>query len=122
MRSWRWQRGELQPGCIVGVIIILLVAVVAIKAIPAMMRVYEFQDEIIRLADRANRRDYPVKRIHDMLVEKAADLRLPVGPEEIKITKTTKVIEVHIEYDYEIHFPGYTYVWHKVHHEERPLF
>jgi len=122
MKAWRWQRGELQAGCIVGAVILLVVALVAIKTVPIVMRVSEFQDEVSRLADRANRRDYPEDRIRKALEKKAQELRLPVGADAMKITKTERTFDIHIEYDLEIVYPGYTYVWHKVHHEERPLF
>jgi hypothetical protein len=122
MQAWRRQKGELSPGCIVGVIVLGVMALIAIKTVPVMMRVYEFEDEIVRFADRANRRDYPPKRIQEKIFEAAERLRIPIPPEEIKVRKTKKYVTVEVEYDIEIDYGVYTYVWHKEHKEERPLF
>ena len=122
MSRWRRQRGEITPGCIFSLIFLLLVVVVALKAVPAMMTVGEFEREVDKLADRANRTDYPPKRIHRMLYEKAEELRLPLGPKDIEVKKTSKHVTIKVEYDLEVDLIVYTYVWHKEHEEVRPLF
>jgi hypothetical protein len=122
MRSWRYQRGELQPGCIVSAILLAIVALIAIKTIPTMIRVYDFDDQIARFADRANRRDYPVKRIRVMLANEAQRLRIPITADDIDIKKTSKFITIKVEYELELDYGVYTYVWRKKHFQERPLF
>jgi hypothetical protein len=122
MRAWRGQRGEISPGCIIGVIVLLIVVVIAIKTIPVITRMGEFQATIEHLAERASSSRYNDKVITRRLVEKADELALPVTPETIKITRRKSSINIKIEYTMEVRYPLYTYQWHKIHDETRPLF
>jgi hypothetical protein len=40
----------------------------------------------------------------------------------IDIKRTSNRIKITVVYVVTIEFPGYTYVWHKEHFHERPLF
>lgn len=121
--SWRRnQRGDVPIGCLIGFVVAVIVAVIAIKVVPVMVRVGEFDKEVKALADRANRVEYTDKRIEKMLIEKAEDLDIPVNAKSIWIKRSSTRIKVRVTYDYPIEFPGYTYVWHKEHYEDRPLF
>lgn len=121
--SWRRnQRGDVPIGCLIGFLVAVIVAVIAIKVVPVMVRVGEFDKEVKALADRANRIEYTDKRIEKMLTEKAEDLDIPVNAKSIWIKRSSTRIKVRVTYDYPIDFPGYTYVWHKEHYEDRPLF
>jgi hypothetical protein len=122
MRSWRRQRGDVPVGCLIGFVFAVLVAIVAMKAIPAIVTVGEFDKEVKVQADRANRIDYTDKRIRDNLLFKAQELDIPINAKSIWINRTATHFKVRIAYDYKIEFPGYTYLWHKVHEEDRPLF
>ena len=56
------------------------------------------------------------------ILEKAEVLDLPVTKKNVKIARTSNRIKVTVTYVMEIEFPGYTYVWHKEHFHDRPLF
>jgi hypothetical protein len=123
MSGWRWQRGEISPGCIFGVIVLLIATFVGIKTVPVMMRVYEFSDEVSRVADKANTITWKdPKRMRDQLVRKAQELRLPVQPEAIKVTRTEKNLTIDVSYQVEIDYGVHTYVWRRVESQFRPLF
>jgi hypothetical protein len=123
MSRWRFQRGEISPGCIVGVIILLLAAFVGIRTVPTISRIYEFRDEAVSIADKANTSSWKdPKRMQEALVRKAEELRLPVAPEAIKITRNDKNVEIKISYDIEIDYSFYTHKWHEEIDEFRPLF
>jgi hypothetical protein len=123
MSGWRWQRGEISPGCIVGVVVLLVAAFVGIKTVPVMMHVYEFSDEVSRIADKANTITWKdPKRMRDALIRKSQELRLPVDPEAIKITRTQKNLTIDVTYAVEIDYGFYTYVWHRDESQFRPLF
>ena len=123
MSGWRGQRGEISPGCIVGVVILLIAAFIGIKTVPRMMNVYEFSDEVSRIADKANTITWKdPKRMRDALIRKSQELRLPVDPEAIKITRTQKNLTIDVTYDLEIDYGVYTYVWHREESQFRPLF
>jgi hypothetical protein len=106
----------------VGGAVALIVILIAIKVAPIMIHVGELDKQIGVYADRANRREYNDKRIERAILTKAETLDLPVTKKDIKIERTSNRIKITVVYDVPIEFPGYTYVWHKEHFHERPLF
>jgi hypothetical protein len=121
MTRWRFQRGDVPVGCLVGMVVMLLVALIAIKVAPLMISVGELDKEISTLADRANRREYRDERIVRDILTTAENLDLPVTKKDISINRTSKRIKITVTYDVPIEFPGYTHVWHKRHFHDRPL-
>lgn len=122
MRRWRYQRGDVPVGCLVGGVVALIVTLVTIKVAPIMLHVGELDREISALADRANRREYNDERIRRSILTKAEALDLPVVKKGIDIKRTSNRIKVTVRYTIHIDFPGYTYVWDKEHYHDRPLF
>jgi hypothetical protein len=122
MSRWRNQRGDVPVGCLVGGVVMLIVVLIAIKAAPIMINVGEMDKQISILADRANRSDYKDPRILKTILREAEELDLPVTKKDVTIKRTSSRIKITVVYDKEIEFPGYTYVWHKKHYHERPLF
>ena len=122
MKTWRYQRGDVPVGCLVGGAVALIVVLIAIKVAPIMIHVGELDKQIGVYADRANRREYNDKRIERAILTKAESLDLPVTKKDIKIKRTSNRIKITVVYNISIEVPGYTYVWHKEHFHERPLF
>jgi hypothetical protein len=122
MTRWRFQRGDVPVGCLVGLVVLLLTALIGIKVTPVMVNVGELDKEISTLADRANRREYKDERIVSDILRKAENLDLQVTKKDITIKRTSSRIKITVTYDVPINFPGYTYVWHKRHYHDRPLF
>ena len=122
MTMWRYQRGDVPIGCLVGGVVGLIVMLVAIKVVPIMINVGELDKEISVLADRANRREYHDERIRKDILAKAEKLDLPVTKKNIDIKRSSNRIKITVRYTVPIEFPGYTYMWHKEHFQDRPLF
>jgi len=122
MKSWRYQRGDVPIGCLVGGIVALVLVLVSIKVAPIMIHVGELDKEIGVLADRANRREYHDQRIRKSIFTKAEQLDLPLNKKSVDIKRTSNRIKITVRYTIRIDFPGYTYVWDKEHFHERPLF
>jgi cell division protein FtsL len=123
MTSWfRSQRGQINAGCFVALIIVAIVVVVAVKTVPVMIDVGDLQKEIETLAERASLSTYTNKKIHDKIWQKAQELDLPVAPEDIKVKRSSKYIHITVTYTVRIKYPFYTYVWHKVHEVDREVF
>lgn len=121
MFAWRSQRGEIQVGCIIGAIILLLAVVLAMKAVPAMLAVGDLQAEIVSQAEKAGIPRYSNEVIHQRLMEKVRELELPVEEENIKIKRTKRRIIIVVEYELELNFVVYTYLWQKRHEVERSI-
>ena len=122
MKTWRFQRGDVPIGCLVGGAVALIVTLVAIKVAPIMIHVGELDKQIGVYADRANRLEYNDERIRRGILRKAESLDLPLTKKGIDIKRTSNRIKITVVYVVTIEFPGYTYVWHKEHFHERPLF
>jgi hypothetical protein len=122
MTRWRSQRGDVPIGCLIGFVVAVVVALIAIKTVPVMIAVGEFDKEVKAYADRASRPDYNDKRIQKDLLAIAEELDIPINAKAIWIKRSANRIKIRITYDYPIEFPGYTYVWKKEHYEDRPLF
>jgi hypothetical protein len=121
MRTWRSQRGDVPIGCLVGLVVLLAVVLISIKVTPVAINDGELGKEISTLADRANRREYKDPRILADILRKAEALDLPVTKKDVIIKRTSSRIKITVEYDIPIEFPGYTYIWHRRHYEDRPL-
>jgi len=122
MNPHRRQRGDVPVGCLVGFVAAVLIAVLAIKLVPIMVDVGEFDKEIKNNAERANNIGYSDKRIRANILDKADELDIPIHSKSVWIKRTATRIKIRVIYDYPIEFPGYTYVWKKVHEEERIIF
>jgi hypothetical protein len=122
MKSWRYQRGDVPVGCLISGVVMIIVVLISIKVAPLVIATGELEKEISVLADRANRREYTDKRIMANILQKAEALDLPVTKKNVTIKRTSSRIKVDVVYEVPIEFPGYTYIWHKEHHEDRPLF
>ena len=116
MDRWRFQRGDVPVGCLVGMAVALLVVLICIKVVPIRIAVGELNKEIATLADRANRRDYNDKRILNDILAEAERLDIPVSKKDVTIKRTSSRIKIDVVYDIPIEFPGYTYIWHKAEH------
>ena len=46
MRTWRYQRGDVPIGCLVGMVVLLAVVLVSIKVTPVILSVGELENEI----------------------------------------------------------------------------
>ncbi len=122
MDTRRFQRGELPMGCILAVILLAVVGLIAIKATPVMLAMGDLEREVRILADRGNRIEYNDKRIVKEIVETARGLQLPVVEENVTVQRGESRIVIEVRYEKAIEFPGYTYIWKKRLHEDRPLF
>jgi hypothetical protein len=122
MNRWRAQRGDVPVGCLVGFLVLLIVGIIAIKVVPVMMAVGEFDKEVKAQADRASLPRHHDKYIRKHLVATAEQLDIPITAKSIWIKRTSNRIKIRITYDKPIDFPGYTYIWHKEHFEDRTLF
>ncbi|HSL18493.1 MAG TPA: hypothetical protein VLB51_11370 [Methylomirabilota bacterium] len=122
MKVWKNQRGDVPVGCLIGFVLLVLIAIFAMNTIPAQVDLGEFEKRVEELADRANRREYTNARIQAEILEKAKDLDLAVTDKNIEIDRTDKRIKIFIEFDQEIRYPGYVWVRHHEIRLERPIF
>lgn len=122
MTAWKNQRGDVPVGCLLGFAVLVLVAVIAMNAVPAQLDFGEFEKRIEELADRANRREYKNERIKRDILSKASELGFDVPEENVLIERTERWIRIRVHFVQEVRFPGYVWVRNHDLRLERPIF
>jgi len=115
MKRFRYQRGQINAGCFIALLILAAAVVVAVKTVPVVVSMGDMQKEVETLAARANVSSYTNARIKGRLLQKAMELNLPVTPKSIRVERNSGFIRIVVTYDVDIKYPFYTYHWHKVH-------
>lgn len=114
------QRGEGKLGCVIGLLILVAAVFIAYKMIPVKVRATEFRDAVFDNARSAGQNSQ--EAIRNALVHKAAQLRLPVKPDQVKIERRADFITIEVEYTVPVEFPGFVYQWKFKHKAENPVF
>jgi len=122
MTRWKNQRGDVPVGCLLGCVVLALVAVFAMNAVPAQLDYGEFKKRVDELADRANRREYTPDRIRREIHDKARELDFDLPEKNLEITKDERRIKIYLHFEQEIRFPGKVWIQHREMRLERPLF
>jgi len=117
----RRERGEGQLGCLFGLVILLVAALVAYKMIPIKVKAAEVRDAVADESKSAG--THSDGRIREGIVSTAKRVGLPVEKENIEIVRdSNNNITVDVKYTVPVQFPGYTYQWNFHHHAENPIF
>ena len=120
MRFSRRERGEGQLGCVIGLIILAIAVFIAWKLIPVQVKAAELRQVVMDEAKSAG--THSDGRIHDIILNKAMDNKLPVTDDNIHIERAHGEIDIVVDYVVPVEFPGFTYKWHKNYHAHNPIF
>ena len=116
----RWQRGEGQFGCLVGLVFLLIAGLIAYRMIPVKVRAADLRETVVSEARSAGQhRD---KTIIGNIVSKAKQLDLPITEQDVHVRRANNYIYIDVAYTVPVQFPGYTYNWHFEHKAENPVF
>ena len=122
MTTWKNQRGDVPVGCLLGFVVLVLIAIFAMSAVPAQIRLGDFEKRIEELADRSNRREYTNERIKRDILIKARDLDFDVPEKNVVIERNAKRIKIRVQFVQIIRLPGYEWVRPHDIRLERPMF
>lgn len=114
------QRGEVNVGCLIGLVLLAIAIFIAYKMVPVKVRAADLKQTIEDEAKSAG--THSDDRITQAIVDKAREQDLPVKPEDVKIKREHGSITVDVEYTVPIEFPGYLYPWHQHIVAENPIF
>ena len=120
MRVSRRERGEGQFGCIVGLIILAIGIFIAWKMIPIKVRAADLRQEVMDDAKSAGMMND--EKIRASIMAKARENQLPVGDDNVKISRGANQITIVVDYVVPVEFPGYTYQWHIHNEQSNPIF
>lgn len=122
MTAWKNQRGDVPVGCLLGFAVLVLIAIFAMSAIPAQIKLGDFEKRIEELADRSSRREYNNERIKREILEKAKDLDFDVPEKNVEIERNDKRIKIRVHFVQVVRLPGYEWVRPQDIRLERPIF
>lgn len=122
MTVWKNQRGDVPVGCLLGFVALVLIAIFAMNAIPAQLKLGDFERRIAELADRSNRREYTNERIKREILDKAKDLDFDLPEKNVEVTRNDRRIKIYVHFDQVIRLPGYVWVRPQEFRLERPIF
>lgn len=118
-RRHEWGGGNL--GCIVWVLVLALGVFLAFKLIPVKIKSAEFYDYMDEMA-KFSAANATLEQLERRLLEKAAELEIPLEKRNLKIKLERERIQIEATYTIPVHFPGYTYNWNFHQTLDRPIF
>ncbi len=121
MARWR-ERGASNVGCIVGLAILVVVVLLAVRVIPVRVAVAELQDFCETVAEQASLPRMSDQIIADQILLKAEEQHLPVSKENIKVWRDSADVHVEVKYTVPLDLYVYQYNWNVVHRVDRTLF
>ncbi len=101
------ERGEIKLSAVISIILLILGGLALKEYLPARIARAEIKDFMVEQTKFAAKA--PIERLQKRILEKAAELDLPVEKKDIKIEKKNGRIKMQINYTVELRFPGYTY-------------
>jgi hypothetical protein len=120
--SRRGERGASNVGCIVGLAILAVVVLLAVRIIPVRVAVAELQDFCEKAADSASLPRMTNEIIADEIRLKAEEQHLPVSREDIKVWRDSSEVHVEVKYTVILDLYVHDYRWDVVAKADRTLF
>ena len=123
----RRERGEGKVGCVIGLVVLAVAAMVAVKAVPVRLSVANLEDFCVNEAEHASlmrERDgkTPEQQIADGILMTAEKESLPVAKDQIKVWRDSEEEHIEVKYRVTIDFIVYQYNWDVVHRVDRTRF
>ena len=114
------ERGEGKLSFILWMVVLGLIAVAGWEAVPARVRIAKFEDFLISTAENAWR--VPEAKLKERVLNKAAELELPITKDDVSVNVARGRIKILVEYTLPLELPFYTYEWHRTHDVDRPVY
>ncbi|MEM9554813.1 MAG: hypothetical protein AAGC60_11175 [Acidobacteriota bacterium] len=116
----RFARGEGKAGCIFWMLLLMVAAFGAYKFVPIQIQKAQLKDYINELVlHNGYRQDDWLK---GQIKGRAADLRLPVKPQDIKISRRNKGVFVEVQFTTVVDLIFTDYVWNHTLEVDREIF
>lgn len=116
------QFGESRIGCIFWLLVLLGVGYVSWQMVPVKMKSVDFEQTMVRLAERASLQHRNTeKRLHTALMAEADELKLPLEAENLRIKRTGARVTIEASYVVPINLIVTTWDWELKHKIERSI-
>ena len=117
----RSERGEGNLGCILWLVALVLVGLIAWKAVPVKIQssqLYDFMDEMAKFQAART----PPDTLEKMIMDRAKQLDIPLEKKDIRVERDGDRIYMEVEYTVPVDILGMTYRWHFHQKLDRPIF
>jgi hypothetical protein len=118
----RREIGAGNVGCMVGLALLAVAVIIAMKVIPTRVAVAELQDYCEKEGERASLPRNSDELIADRILIKAQESNLPVSKEDIQVHRDTSMIHIDVKYRVVLDMLVYKYNWDVEHKVDRTLF
>jgi len=118
----RNERGEGRLGTLFGILVMAGFIYLGVKIVPLLINVYEFRDSIEEQARFAALPRHDDEVVKHAILQKAVELRLPVGSKDVIVNRSSTRIDIQVKYVLPIETPVYTYRWSLDESLSAPLF
>lgn len=121
---WRDESGKASWRGLVALLLVAGLVYFGVKVIPVRTAAYQFEDAIRdEVLAATSRRRMPDEQIRKNLLDTAAELSLPIRPDDITIRRPGgRSLIVEADYTVTLEFlGGYTYDWRFTPRDEKPL-
>ena len=101
--------GEGKLGCILWLVVLLLVGLIAYRAIPikiAASELYDYMDDQARFSGRAS-----AAALKANVLRRAKELELPVTARDVTVQKRGGTVRMQCKFTAPVNVLGYTYNW-----------
>ena len=121
MKSFRSDAGAITAGLVIAIFAVLFIAYEAMQFGPALMAQFQFQDAVMEAAKFS--RNKTAGAVQQEVYQKAAELKILVTREMIKVTRQPTNTRIQVIYSLEAEWlPGRPYKWEVNLNEESMLF
>jgi hypothetical protein len=119
-RFWS-TRGEIRMSSILSLAVAVVAVYVGIQFVPVLFAQYSFKDAVVEEA-KFSRGKTP-DTIRDNLMEKAAELKLPIERQMITVDRRPRFTRIRVQYELSVEWlPGQEYWWEVDEVSESVLF
>jgi hypothetical protein len=117
----RHQSGEGRLGFIVTLALFVTAIFLAVKIVPVRIAAYEFREVLRNEAANAStgKNDEVIRK---RILERAADLDIPIEPEDLSVRRSTAQITIRASYEQPVDLKLTRYVYRFQQEEKAPLF
>jgi hypothetical protein len=118
----RREIGAGNLGCVVGLALLVVAVIIAMRVIPTRVAVAELQDYCETEAEQASLPRNSDSAMADRILIKAQQSNLPVSKEDIEVRRDTSMVHVTVKYRVVLDLLVYKYNWDVEHKVDRTLF
>lgn len=120
MRRPNGSRGEGKLGFLIAIIVVAAAIFAGSKFVPVYVAAYDLKDTLRREVQGASMKND--KQIVATILEKAQELKLPIGPKNVEVKRTNAKFTLRVHFTKDLDLALFTYTYRFDEKQTAPLF